>query len=79
MRQPWVLAQGQHPGSRADFPLIVASPQARNSIERFNPAVLNAMLDELPTGHDAWTAAYADPELFTWLLEQRRKPATRQK
>jgi len=61
MRQPWVLAQGQHPGSRADFPLIVASPQARNSIERFNPAVLNAMLDEL------------------LLLQQWRKPATRQK
>jgi predicted peptidase len=31
------------------------------------------------TGHDAWTAAYADPELFTWLLQQRREPATRQK
>jgi predicted peptidase len=154
--------------SRADFPFIVASPQARNSIERFNPVVLNAMLEQLPidadrvylsgvsmggmwsyawtsqrpdrfaalapvcgtwdpadacrfkdvpvwsfhgakddvvplagdqatieaikacggdarltvypdTGHDAWTAAYADPELFTWLLQQRRKPAVRPK
>lgn len=23
-------------------------------------------------GHDAWTAAYDDPELYSWLLEQRR-------
>ena len=158
--------------SRADFPFIVASPQAPNSIERFDPVVLNAMLDELlerlpidpdrvyltgvsmggmwtyawasqrpdrfaaiapvcgtwepadacrlkdvpvwsfhgaqdtvvplagdqatieaikacggdarltvypDTGHDAWTAAYADPELYPWLLQQRRKPATRRK
>jgi len=25
------------------------------------------------TGHDAWTAAYADPELYEWLLKQSRK------
>src|SRR4029077_8139965 len=31
-------------GARADFPFIVASPQAHNSVERFNPVVLNAML-----------------------------------
>lgn len=23
-------------------------------------------------GHDAWSAAYSDPDLFRWLLEQRR-------
>ncbi len=158
--------------AREDFPFIVASPQARNSIERFDPVVLEAMLDELleqlpidtdrvyltglsmggmwtygwaslrpdrfaaiapvcgdwdaadacrlkhtpvwafhgakdnvvpidgdramveaikacggdarltvypDTGHDSWTAAYADPELFTWLLQQRRKPAAARK
>ncbi len=153
--------------SRPDFPFIVASPQARNSFERFDPVALNAMLDELLeqlpidqdrvyltglsmggfwtygwasqhperfaaiapvcggwdaadacrlkdvpvwafhgaqdpvvplagdqvmidaikacggdarltvylyTGHDgSWTQAYADPELYTWLLQQRRK------
>lgn len=159
-------------GSRADFPFIVASPQARNSIERFNPVVLDAMLDELlaqlpidadrvyltglsmggmwsygwasqrpdrfaaiapvcgawdpadacrlkdvpvwafhgakddavplagdqamieaikacggdarltvypDTSHDAWTPAYAEPELFPWLLQQRRKGASGRK
>ncbi len=25
-------------------------------------------------GHDSWTAAYNDPELFKWLLEQKRTP-----
>jgi predicted peptidase len=33
--------------ARADFPFIVASPQARNSFQRFDPVALNAMLDEL--------------------------------
>lgn len=29
-------------------------------------------------GHDSWTAAYAEPDLYTWLLAQRRAaPATR--
>jgi predicted peptidase len=27
----------------------------------------------LYTGHDSWTQAYADPELYTWLLQQRRR------
>src|SRR5438477_263856 len=27
----------------------------------------------LYTGHDSWNQAYADPELYTWLLQQRRK------
>lgn len=26
-------------------------------------------------GHDAWTATYADPALYDWLLAQRRGPA----
>src|SRR5438067_1488997 len=27
----------------------------------------------LYTGHDSWNQAYADPELYTWLLQQRRR------
>ena len=23
-------------------------------------------------GHDSWTAAYADPKLYEWMLEQKR-------
>jgi predicted peptidase len=158
--------------SHPDFPFIVASPQARNSIERFDSSTLNAMLDELlrrlpidpdrvyltglsmggmwtygwasqrperfaaiapvcgdwdpadacrlkdvpvwafhgakddvvalagdqamidavkacggsarltvypEVGHDAWTPAYADSELYRWLLQQRRKTASRRK
>lgn len=26
------------------------------------------------TGHDSWSATYADPALYFWLLHQRRKP-----
>ena len=25
-------------------------------------------------GHDSWTKAYADPELYEWLLQQKRSP-----
>ncbi|MHB1038056.1 MAG: carboxylesterase family protein [Pirellulales bacterium] len=28
-------------------------------------------------GHDSWTAAYEDPELYKWLLEQKRTPNVR--
>ena len=27
----------------------------------------------LYTGHDSWNQAYADPELYQWLLQQRRR------
>ena len=27
------------------------------------------------TGHDAWKQAYADPELYDWLLQHKRKPS----
>jgi predicted peptidase len=25
-------------------------------------------------GHDSWTEAYNDPELYKWLLQQKRVP-----
>ncbi len=28
-------------------------------------------------GHDSWTAAYENPELYDWLLQQKRKPVTK--
>ena len=28
-------------------------------------------------GHDAWTETYANPELYTWMLQHRRRPDTR--
>ena len=30
-------------------------------------------------GHDAWTETYANPELYQWLLQQKRKPKTSEK
>ena len=27
-------------------------------------------------GHDAWTSAYSDPELYTWLFSHTRKTST---
>ena len=24
--------------------------------------------------HDSWTATYANPEVYDWLLQQKRKP-----
>jgi predicted peptidase len=52
----------------------------RAMIEAIKACGGDARLSVYPdTGHDSWTAAYADPELFTWLLQQRRKPATGRK
>jgi predicted peptidase len=34
-------------GSRPDFPFIVASPQTRGAVARFDPVALDTMLDEL--------------------------------
>ena len=30
-------------------------------------------------GHDSWTQAYATPELYEWLLQQKRRPKTPEK
>jgi predicted peptidase len=30
-------------------------------------------------GHDAWTETYANPELYQWLLQQKRKPKVSEK
>ncbi|MDB5328623.1 MAG: phospholipase [Phycisphaerales bacterium] len=39
----------------------------------------NVKLTTYPTaGHDCWNTAYSDPELFKWLLAQRRSAATTQ-
>ncbi len=37
----------------------------------------NAKLTVYPdAGHNSWSATYANPELYEWLLQQRRQPAT---
>jgi len=44
-------------------------------VEAINACGGNARITVYPeVGHDAWTAAYNDPQLFEWLLQQRRQP-----
>jgi predicted peptidase len=52
---------------------VVAVSRDEASIAAFERCGGKARLTVLPAGgHDAWTAAYAKPELYEWLLAQRR-------
>ena len=70
---PKLIAAGQ------DFPFIVVSPQCPQD-RRWEPielvALLNGGAPKLTiypeAGHDSWTETYDNPELYKWLLEQRR-------
>ena len=43
-------------------------------VEALRQAGGDARLTVYPeAGHDAWTAAYADPALYSWFLAQRRR------
>jgi predicted peptidase len=45
------------------------------TVAAFRAAGSNIKLTIYPEAkHDAWTQAYNDPELYRWLLEQKRKP-----
>ena len=47
---------------------------ARRYVEALRRRGADVRYTEYPgVGHDAWTAAYADPALWTWLLAQRRR------
>jgi predicted peptidase len=55
----------------ADDP-IVPVEEARKMAEALKAAGGNVKYTEYPgTGHNSWDKAYAEPELFPWLLEQR--------
>jgi predicted peptidase len=44
-------------------------------VDAINECGGNAKMTIYPNvGHDAWTPAYANPDLFSWLLAQRRTP-----
>ena len=48
--------------------------ESRRMVEALKRAGAYVKYTEYPdAGHDCWTAAYGDPELWTWALEQRRK------
>ncbi len=46
-------------------------------VDAINEAGGTAKLTIYPdAGHNCWTQAYANPELYDWLLKQRRQPGT---
>jgi len=55
---------------------VVAVAKDEAAIAAFERCGGKARLTVFPAeGHDAWTAAYAEPELYEWLVAQRRTAA----
>jgi predicted peptidase len=53
---------------------FVMSGGAKEMVKRINDAGGSAKYTQYSAlGHDAWTRAYADPELMKWMLSQRRQ------
>lgn len=53
---------------------VVSVADSRRLVARLRELGGAACLTEYPgVGHDAWTPAYADPELIDWLLTARRR------
>ncbi len=56
----------------ADDPTVNVSG-SRNAVNALKALGGNVQYTEYPTGgHDAWTRAYATPDLYTWLLKQHQ-------
>lgn len=54
---------------------VVKLSSSEKMVEAIKEAGGNAKFTIYPeAGHDSWTEAYNDPELFKWLLEQKRIP-----
>ena len=52
----------------------VPTSRARDMVEALKKAGGNPRYTEYPgVGHDSWTRAYADPELYRWLFAQKQK------
>jgi len=53
---------------------VVPIRRSREMVEAVNEAGGKAKLTGYPgVGHDSFTQTYANPKLYTWFLEQRRK------
>ncbi|HVY72384.1 MAG TPA: prolyl oligopeptidase family serine peptidase [Verrucomicrobiae bacterium] len=53
---------------------VVALSESERMVEAIKRDGGNAKLTVYPeANHDSWTATYANPELYAWLLEQSRK------
>ncbi len=56
--------------------LVVPLKRSEDMVEALKKNGGNAKLTIYPeAGHDSWTATYDNPELYDWLLAQKRKPA----
>jgi predicted peptidase len=54
---------------------VVPLSASENMVEALKKAKGDVKFTVYPeAGHDSWTEAYNDPQLYTWLLEQKRKP-----
>jgi predicted peptidase len=59
-------------GAKDSVVPLAASEKMVEAVKASNGNVKFTVYPE--AGHDSWTAAYDDPELYTWLLEQKRTP-----
>jgi predicted peptidase len=61
----WVFHGGKDP--------VVPLARSQEMVDAIKKRGGNVKLTVYPdAGHDCWTAAYEDPELYEWLLQQRR-------
>lgn len=61
----WAFHGGRDP--------VVDPERSREMVDAVNQAGGSAKLTVYPdAGHDSWTQTYENPELYTWLLSQRR-------
>ena len=50
----------------------------QSMIDAINACGGDAQLKVYPeVGHDSWNPAYAEPDFYSWLLQQRRRHRTR--
>jgi predicted peptidase len=59
-------------GAKDSVVPLTASEKMVEAMKKANGTVKFTVDPE--AGHDSWTATYDDPELYTWLLEQKRMP-----
>ena len=58
----------------AKDPLVPLAASER-MVEALKKAKGNVKFTVYPeAGHDSWTEAYTNPELYEWLLQQKRTP-----
>jgi predicted peptidase len=58
---------------------VVPVARSREMVEALRAVDSNVLYTEYPdAGHDSWTRTYDNPDLYKWLLKQRRPPTRTQ-